>query len=364
MLRIIRTDAVAAVGLLAACALGALPFAQAADTDGPQLGFDRAATAAESMPRLHSLLISHRGELVFEKYFNGHGRSDVANVKSVSKSIISALVGIAIDDGHIPGVEQTIGEYFPELADEPDKAKITIGDLLTMQAGLETTSNRNYGAWVLSDDWVEFALDQPLQARPGERMQYSTGNTHLLSAILTQATGRSTLEFARNVLGEPLGFQLAAWPRDPKGIYFGGNDMELTPRQMLAFGELYMKDGNVNGRQVVPAEWVEASLQRRTISPRGDDRYYGYGWWIREMAGFEAPYAWGFGGQFIVLVPDIDLVIVTTSSSNPDADRRSHTRRIYDFVEYDVIAPVAQTLLGQGVSAARARVESSEAQPE
>jgi CubicO group peptidase (beta-lactamase class C family) len=365
MLRRINADAVAVVGLLVSCVLAAaLPIAEAADTDSPKLDFERAVGAAQSMPRLHSLLVSYRGELVFEKYFNGHGRADVANVKSVSKSIISALVGIAIDEGYIAGVDQTIDAYFPALASEPDKARITIGDLLSMQAGLETTSNRNYGAWVLSDDWIEFALDQPLQARPGERMQYSTGNTHLLSAILTQATGRSTLEFARDVLGEPLGFQLAAWPRDPTGIYFGGNDMELTPRQMLAFGELYMKDGNVNGRQVVPAQWVEASLQRRAVSPRGEDRYYGYGWWIREMAGFDAPYAWGFGGQFIVLVPDIDLVIVTTSSSTPDADRRLHTRRIYDFVEYDVIAPVAETLLGQGVSTAWAQVESSRARPE
>lgn len=343
--RFIRRSA--ALGLFAALALNA-GLTASADEAGtaPALGFDRAIQAATSMPRLHSLLVSQRGQLVLERYFNGHGRNDVANVKSVSKSIMSALVGIAIAEGHIAGVEQPIGEYFAPVLSPGDasKAQITIEDLLTMQAGLETTSNRNYGAWVLSNNWIEFALRQPLESPPGQRMQYSTGNTHLLSAIVTQATGRNTLQFARDALGEPLGFHLAAWPRDPQGIYFGGNDMELTPRQMLAFGELYLNGGKANGKQVIPSEWVQASLQRRAESPREEGRFYGYGWWIREMAGFEAPYAWGFGGQFIVLVPELELVIVTTSSSNPDGDRRSHTRRMYDFVEHDVIAPAAEAL--------------------
>jgi CubicO group peptidase (beta-lactamase class C family) len=209
-----------------------------------------------------------------------------------------------------------------------------------MQSGLRTTSNRYYGAWVLSPDWIEFALSQPLEERPGGRMRYSTGNTHLLSAILTQTTGESTLDFARKALGAPLGFRLAAWPTDPQGIYFGGNDMELTPRQMLVFGELYLHGGRAGGRQVIPAKWVEASLQPRTESPREGGRYYGYGWWIRTMAGVQTPYAWGYGGQFIVLVPALDAVIVTTSSSTPGDDRRAHTRRLYDLIEHDVIAPL------------------------
>jgi CubicO group peptidase (beta-lactamase class C family) len=213
-----------------------------------------------------------------------------------------------------------------------------------MQAGLETTSNRNYGAWVQSGNWVKFALHQPFVGVPGEHMEYSTGNTHLLSAILTKVTGRDTLAFARAALAEPLGFRLPPWPRDPQGIYFGGNDMELTPRQMLAFGELYANGGKVGGKQIVPAEWVDASLQRRAESPREEGRYYGYGWWIREMAGFETPYAWGFGGQLIVLVPELRLVVVTTSSANPGPDRRPHTLRMYDFVEFDVLEPTAAAL--------------------
>jgi CubicO group peptidase (beta-lactamase class C family) len=329
-------------------ALWLVPSAMTMTAAQAPFDFTSALAAAEAMPRLHSLLVSHDGDLVLERYFNDRDGGDIANVKSVSKSLISALVGIAISEGRLDGVDQTIGEFFPaelaEAADAPKRA-ITIGNLLAMQAGLETTSNRNYGAWVLSPNWIEFALDQPLEGAPGEGMQYSTGSTHLLSAILTKATGKSTLEYARDVLAGPLGFHLAAWPRDPQGVYFGGNDMELTPRQMLAFGNLYLANGRAGERQIVPAAWVDASFMPRAESPREEGRYYGYGWWLREMAGFVTPYAWGFGGQFIVLVPELDVVVVMTSASTPGDDRRRHTRRLYDFVEYEVI-PAAERAAG------------------
>ena len=162
---------------------------------------------------------------------------------------------------------------------------------------------------------------------PGARMIYSTGNTHLLSAILSKATGLSPLEFARQNLGEKLGFRLAPWPQDPQGIYFGGNDMELTPRQMLAFGQLFLDGGEYRGRHVVSPEWIDASFETRTESEREPGRYYGYGWWIRDMAGFRTPYAWGFGGQFILIVPAIDLVVVTTSMEGRAPRRRTSIRR-------------------------------------
>ena len=309
--------------------------------------FADALDAVGQIPRLHSLLISHKGELLVEKYFNGRSSRQTANVKSVSKSWISALVGIAIERGYIEGLDQPISEFYGEmLADENDQLKwsITIGNLLSMQAGLETTSFYNYGAWVLSDDWVRFALEQPLRAQPGTRLLYSTGNTHLLSAILTQATGKSTLQFARDELGQPLGLRIEAWPTDPSGIYFGGNNMEITPRQMLVFGKLYLNKGRANGQQVIPESWVDVSLQRRAESLRECGRYYGYGWWLRDMAGVPIAYAWGYGGQFILLAPELDLVVVTTSSSLPGRDRRSHIRGLYDLLEQRVVAPVAATV--------------------
>ena len=267
-------------------------------------------SAARTLPRLHSLLVSRHGELIFERYYNGTQPGRAANIKSAAKSVISALVGIAIERRVIADVRTPIVTFFPELARDTDvaKQKITVEDLLTMRSGLEGTSNRNYGAWVTSRNWVQHALARPMFAPPGEMMEYSTGNTHLLSAILTKASGRSTWQFANEVLAKPLGFTLPQWPRDPQGIYFGGNDMLLTPRQLLSFGELYLNRGRVNGRQIVPAEWVDVSFVARTQS-RWSDQLYGYGWWVRELAGHDAYFAWGYGGQYAFVVPGLDLVI-------------------------------------------------------
>jgi CubicO group peptidase (beta-lactamase class C family) len=309
---------------------------------GPPFLADAVAAVAE-LPRIHSLLVSHRGSLVVERYFNGARATRPANVKSAAKSIMSALVGIAVDRGLIKGVRQPIADFFPSLRApkaDPRKQEITIEDLLTMRSGLQSTSNRYYGAWVQSRNWVQYVLDRPLLAEPGRFMDYSTGSSHLLSAILTKATGKSTWQFAQETLAKPLGFALAPWPRDPQGIYFGGNDMLLTPRQMVAFGELYLNRGAVNGRQIVPAAWVDASFVVRTQS-RWSDQFYGYGWWARELAGQDVRFAWGFGGQYIFIVPKLDLVVVTTSSSTADEDRRSHRRTVYDIVEQFVIQRLA-----------------------
>ena len=344
----IALSALAAVTITAVGMRTAPANAQAAPTTN-ELRFDAALDRAARLPRLQSLLVSHSGELVLEEYFNGASPTRPTNIKSVSKSVISALIGIAIHQGHLQGVDQPIVDFFADqLGQDAGKTRITIEDLLTMQAGLETTSNRNYGAWVQSGNWVDFALNQPLELQPGTVMEYSTGNTHLLSAILTSVTDLTTLEFARQTLASPLGFRLVEWPRDPQGIYFGGNDMEMTPRQMLAFGELYLNDGRADGRQIVPQEWVRASLRPRTESRREAGRYYGYGWGIRRTAGLQTPYAWGFGGQFIVLVPELDLVVVTTSDSSPTRDARSQRRRIFNLVEQQVVAPAAATLHSAG----------------
>jgi CubicO group peptidase (beta-lactamase class C family) len=309
-------------------------------TASAQPAFDGIAESAASLPRLHSLLVSQRGTLVVERYFNGRRATQHANVKSVSKSIISALVGIAVHQQLIPSVREPIATYFSEFlraeSDAPKRA-ITVEDLLTMRAGLQSTSSRNYGAWVTSKHWVRFALSRPLETPPGAEMEYSTGNTHLLSAILTKASRRSTWQYAQEVLAKPLGFSLAPWPRDPQGIYFGGNDMLLTPRQMLAFGEMYLRRGRVGDRQVVPARWIDDSFVPRGRSDY-NDQLYGYGWWMREFAGEQAFFAWGFGGQYIFIVPRLELVVVTTSSTAVDEERRGHRRTIFGLLEQVIAA--------------------------
>jgi CubicO group peptidase (beta-lactamase class C family) len=310
--------------------------------ENPTLSLQAAEAAAERLPRLNSLLVSWQGDIVLERYYRGAGASRLANVKSVSKSVISALVGIAIARGHLKSVHQPIREFFPAIPGGPSaaaKGSITIEHLLTMRSGLESTSSRNYGAWVRSRNWVRHALERELLSEPGTTMEYSTGNTHLLSAILTKATGTSTWQFANNALAKPLGFALARWTRDPQGVYFGGNEMLLTPRQMVAFGELYLDRGTARGVQILPAAWIDASFIPRGAS-RWSGRQYGYGWWMRALAGWQAYYAWGFGGQFIFVVPDLQLVVATTSATTVDDERRDHRDAIYDLVERFVIEPI------------------------
>ena len=310
----------------------------------PALSLEAAGKSAATLPRLRSLLVSHRGELVLERYYGGARATHAANIKSASKSVISALVGIAVSRGLIKGLDQPIADYFPELAKDPEKRKreITIEDLLTMRSGLESTSGRDYGAWVQSPNWVRYVLTRALIDEPGTRVEYSTGTSHLLSAIITKATKGSTWQFAQESLAKPLGFSLARWTQDPQGIFFGGNEMSMTPRQMVRFGELYLNEGRAGGTQVLPRDWIARTRTPRGRSRWGSDREYGYGFWIRGLAGHDSYYAWGYGGQFIFIVPDLQLVVVTTSRPDASRERRDHLGAIYDLVEQAIIPAISQ----------------------
>ena len=321
---------VASAGALADSALLAQAYAQ-----------------ARALPRLRSLLVHWRGSLIREHYFHGATRARTANIKSASKSIVSSLVGIAVARKQIRDVDQTIGELLPEATRGLDSAKraITVEDLLTMRTGLQSTSFNNYGDWVTSRNWVRDALRRPMLAEPGGPMIYSTGSTHLLSAILTRATGTSTHRYAERVLARPLGIPLRAWTRDPQGIYFGGNEMRMTPREMVAFGVLYLNGGRApNGTQVIPKTWIDSSWVRRTRSGWSDQEY-GYGWWIRRSGTHDVYFAWGYGGQFIFVVPDLDLVVVTTSDASPTTRERGHLDAIYAMLD-NAIVPAVE--LGSG----------------
>lgn len=329
------------------CALAILATgeiaAQSAPTARSRLDaalLDSAFRRGAALPRLRSLLVARDGRLVRERYFRGAARDRAENIKSASKSIVSALVGIAIQQRHLEGVRQSIASFFPRefgTTTEPRKFGITIEDLLTMRSGLETTSFYNYGRWVSSGNWVRFALEQPMVADPGSEMIYSTGSSHILSAILTRATGRSTWDYANRQLAQPLGITLPRWQRDPQGIYFGGNDMYLTPRAMLAFGNLYLRRGRtLDGRQIVPARWVDSSFVSRTRSGWSGNEY-GYGWWNRQLAGHRVYFAWGYGGQFIFVAPDLGLTVVTTSDPDERSREGDHLDAIYDLVERYII---------------------------
>ncbi len=206
-----------------------------------------------------------------------------------------------------------------EAADVDDEGKraITARHLLTMTSGLESTSFGAYGSWVASRNWVRAALARPLQAEPGTRFSYSTGDTHLLSATLSRAAGRGAHDFAREHLFDPLGIRRSAWTRDRQGVHMGGNNLSLLPRDMLKFGQLYLNRGRWNGRQLLPWRWIDESTRPGLVGPLGRGRIYGgygYLWWLRGPRERGAYTASGYGGQYIYVAPAEDLVVVVISS--------------------------------------------------
>lgn len=288
---------------------------------------------------VQSLMIEKDGDLLYEEYRNGMTRNTTTNIKSASKSIISLLVGIAIDEGHLEGVDQTIGEFFPEFFDQnPDPAKesITIRNLLTMRTGLETTSFQNYGRWVLSDNWIRFALDQPFEEEKGGRMVYSTGTSHLLSVILTKATGMSTLEFANEHLFDLMNISVGGWDRDPQGYYMGGNNLAISSLALLKIGNLILNGGLYNGEQIVPQPWIIDSIDIYTRSVY-NDYDYGYMWWQKQVGGHEVIFAWGNGGQYIMILPELEAAISITSDLGRSNGSRRYQRRIFTFLEDEII---------------------------
>lgn len=282
---------------------------------------------AESLPALRTVLVAQDGRVLAERGYHGGSPGAPTNIKSASKVVVSTLVGIAIERGALYGVDQPIAPLLAaDLPPDPDPrlAQVTIGDLLSMRAGLAPTSGPRYGAWVGSRNWVRAALAQPFVDDPGAGMLYSTGSSHLLSAVLARSTGRSALALANDWLGGIDGFTITGWDRDPQGIHFGGNQMSMSPRSLLAFGEVFRRFGrDAEGNQVVSARWVAEAWRPRTRSVWSGDGY-GYGWFARRIGGYDVRYAWGYGGQMLYIVPTLDLTVVMTSSSDQGSARSGH----------------------------------------
>ncbi len=283
-------------------------------------GLDPAALAdvyakAQKMTYLHSLLVLRRGKLVAERYFNGYTAYATDNVRSVSKSILSALVGIALQRGHFKSVDQNLASLLPDIVSETqyaDKMPVTLKHLLTMNSGLASMRRKAYRAWVQSENWVTHILEKPLAWKPGTGYASSTGDSHLVAVALAKAVGTSAFDFAQTHLFTPLGIRLTAWTTDPQGYYHGGTNMFLTPRDMAKFGLLYLHQGQYHGRQIVPAAWVAESTDTQATSGLRD---FGYYWRKPKFGTHEAFSANGYAGQFIVVVPSLELVVVTTADS-------------------------------------------------
>jgi CubicO group peptidase (beta-lactamase class C family) len=340
-----------ALGLLGACSPAPTPDRAEAQTAQASAvrsqGLDPAAMAAaveqaRALPNLHALIVARDGEVLAEHRLRGPGLDQPVNIKSASKTVLSALVGIAIDRGVLTGTDQKIAPLLASdlpAGGDPRLQEIEVGHLLSMQAGLGRTSGQYYGAWVTSPNWVRHALARPFDDDPGGRMIYSTGTSHLMSAALTQAAGASTHALARDWLVEPLGVSIPPWLRDPQGIYFGGNDMMMSPRDLLRFGELYRLGGEIDGRRILPAAWIEESWTPRTRSP-WSGHAYGYGWFTKDVGGHPVHFAWGYGGQMLFVVPSLDLTVVMISDPSPRPREESHVSELHVLLD-DGIIPAA-----------------------
>jgi CubicO group peptidase (beta-lactamase class C family) len=283
----------------------------------------KAYRKAGEIKMIHSLLVVKNGYLVAEKYFNGQQMNHTNNVCSVTKSYLSALFGIALREGYITNLDQKMMDYFPEYA-KPDldqeKYEITIRQLLEMRAGYPFDSTTSYYSDLSrSGNYMRFVVEQhALVNPPGSEWNYSSASAHILAGILTKAVGTPLVKFAAKVLFDPLDMNNRAWDKDPQGYYMGGGDMAYTSRDMAKFGYLYLNRGAFGEEQVIPSGWVEESLQAYSLTSYGDLGYfkkisYGYLWWSAKVGKYKVNFAWGHGGQYIVIVPELNMVVVSTA---------------------------------------------------
>ena len=293
----------------------------------------------DNYPNIYSLLVVKNGFLVYEKYYQGMNEKDANPVYSVTKSVMSALTGIAISDGLIEGKDQKVSDIVPKYfkdVDDKRKKDITVKNVLTMQGGLESVDD-DFLSFYISRDYFEYTVSQPMNFDAGTKFTYNTGLTQFLSAIIEETSKMSTYEYAQKKLFNPLGIEGVNWHCDSEGHYSGGFGLSLTPRDMAKFGYLYLKNGEWDGDQIVPQQWIKDST-RKQVSVDSDSAY-GYLFWIKELKAKEdgkvldAYAAAGSGGQYIVVVPELDIVTVITANDNSRSNDNSDTVDImWDYV--------------------------------
>jgi CubicO group peptidase (beta-lactamase class C family) len=260
-----------------------------------------------------------------DEYFYPFGDRVRHDVASVTKSITATLVGMAIDEGHIPNLETPGLSFFANrkvLSMDTRKQQMTVGHLLSMTSGFECgykTGEQELFAMRETPDWIQFTLDLPMRTVPGTEFAYCSSGTHLLSGIVTQATGKSLEAYAASRLFQPLGIQDWYWPADPAGNSHGWGDLQLHPRDMAKIGLLYLYQGQWNGRQIIASDWIKrATRPQIATATKGVD--YGYGWWLVKFAGMSLIEAQGRGGQLIVIWPEKEIVVILTAGGLQSAD--------------------------------------------
>jgi CubicO group peptidase (beta-lactamase class C family) len=289
------------------------PEAQSLDTTG----LEQASTALANRAFTSSFLVIRHDALVFERYYHGSAKNLSNNVHSASKSIWGAAIGIAINQGLIPSADATIASILPARyasAMSSETKKVTLRNLITMTSGLDWSEDTTESQIQRTPDWITAILKLQNVETPGTTFNYSTGDAHLASAVLTSAVQGTACEFIHKNLLVPLGVVAEHWGRDPQGYFSGGYNLYLTPRELAKLGLLYLHGGSWHGTQLVPAAWVEASMTNQVDA--GDPYSYGYDFWLRDIAGHHVAMAWGFGGQMIYIIKDLDMVVVMTTNTH------------------------------------------------
>ena len=265
---------------------------------------------------INAEVIVKDGVIVDEYYKDGYDKNSIFTLQSTSKSVTSAIVGIAMDKGYIEGVNVPISTYFPKILDYGSEYKnqITIWNLLTHTTGLNVSDTANWNEWLASPNWVDYVLERQATSRPGTVFNYFTGNTHLLSAIVEQATGKTLYEFGKDYLFDPLDMDSVECSTDAQGISDGGNGFAMNVYDMAKLGQLYLNNGNWNGEQIISEQWIKDSTSVQFERNSGSANY-GYQWWVRTFGdnNYPAYFAQGHYGQYIFVVPDLELVVVLTS---------------------------------------------------
>ncbi|GGA24361.1 serine hydrolase domain-containing protein [Paenibacillus physcomitrellae] len=302
---------------------------------------------------LRSCLIQQQGKLIFEHYRRPQTFRETAKINSCTKSILSSLLCIAMDQGLLPALSTPASAFFPQLASAEDsrKQKITLEHLLTMTAGFSWTEfggKNSFPHMTRTPDWIAYVLDQPLADEPGTRMEYNSGVSQMLSHILVQVSGMSTADFAEKYLFGPLGINHYEWETDPQGVHTGGFGLKLRPADLMKFGQLYLDKGRWQGEPLISSPLLERSVQPAIAVNDPWRGYYCWHWWADTYPGddlsdpaasFEYFYARGFGGQFVHVIPKLDMVVVLTH------DNRKNSK--YPDVFRAFIAPL---LIGEPVS--------------
>lgn len=319
--------------------------------DSARLTAMETAIGTEEFQNITSVLVARHGRLAYERYFEGTDATDLRDTRSVTKTITGMLVGIAMDRGHLSGVDARILSFFPGRTvrnPDPRKDKITVEDFLTMGSLLECDdwnqfSRGNEERMYLIEDWVQFTLDLPIKGFPpwatkpedtthGRAFSYCTAGVSTLSAVLGKATGKSTEDFAREALFGPLGITDIQWQRAPLGMVQTGGGLRLRSRDLLKLGQLYADGGLWNGERIVSEAWVETSLEPRSTVREGMD--YGYLWWLRTFTvgetSFEVALMSGNGGNKVAVVPDVGLVVVLTSTHYNSRGMHEQTDRLLE----------------------------------